>query len=163
MRVLTAIVMFAAGVALVLGTSARSHSTPPGAGYSPQTYAAPVVVPYYGATYGGEQGATKAQASEMLDLLRKIEQNTRAGVGPQAAPKRGPELLAVAKQRCAACHTESKSEAKGGGFILFADETAKTLKPLSAREKSRVKEAVQGGTMPPNAKLTADEKSAFAW
>lgn len=167
MKLATGVILFAAGVALVLGTSAPSHSNPPAVGYGPQAHAGAVVVPYYGATYGGPAGISASDGKRVVELLesidRRLEQlEAKTGAAPLAV-KKGPELLAVAKQRCAACHTEARADAKGGGFILFADDKASALKPLSAGEKTRVKQAVQGGTMPPAAKLTADEKAAFKW
>lgn len=157
MRTATALALFAAGAAVLCAAAPPVACNPP-----------PAVVPAYGSKIEyatGQAGVSSAaDAKRMIELLESIDQRL-AGieaktVGPVAA-KKGPDLFAVARAKCAACHTPAKSEAKGGGFILFADDAPGGLKPLSVREKARVKEAVQSGTMPPNAKLTPAERSAF--
>lgn len=129
----------------------------------------PVVVPYYGATYGTPGGFSAAEAKRVVELLESIDRRLEAieakQAGGPAAVKKGPDLVAIAKANCAACHTPAKSDKAGGGFILFADDQAVALKPLSGREKTRITESVQAGTMPPDGrkKLTPAEKSAFKW
>lgn len=142
---------------LLLGTA---HATPP----------VPVVVPYYGATYGTPGGFSAADAKRVVELLESIDRRLaaieeRTPGAPAAVKAKGPDLTAVARQHCAACHTPAKADGAGGGFILFAADDAKALKPLSGREKTRIAEAVQSGTMPPGdrKKLTAVEKAAFKW
>lgn len=161
MRLVTALTLFLAGVALLLGTACPVASTD-----------RTTVVPYYGATYGTPGGFSAAEAKRVVELLESIDRRLEAieqktGNGPPAAnlKAKGPDLAAVAKTHCAACHTPTKAEASGGGFILFAGGDAKALKPLSGREKTRVTEAVVGGTMPPDGrkKLTPAERSAFKW
>ena len=128
----------------------------------------PVVVPYYGATYG-PAGLSAADAKRIVELLESIDRRLEAIEARQPGGplplKKGPDLTGVAKQHCAACHTPKSADAKGGGFILFADDQAAALKPLSGREKTRITEAVQAGTMPPGdrKKLTPAERSAFKW
>ena len=131
-------------------------------------HATPVVVPYYGATYGTPGGFSAADAKRVVELLESIDRRLEAIEQRQAWPaplKKGPDLLALSKANCAACHTPAKADKAGGGFILFADDAATALKPLSGREKTRVTEAVQAGTMPPDGrkKLTPAERSAFKW
>lgn len=129
----------------------------------------PTVVPYYGATFGTPGGFSAADAKRVVELLESIDRRLEALEQRQAAGpaplRKGPDLLAVAKASCAACHTPSKADAVGGGFILFASDKADALKPLSARERGRITESVQSGTMPPDGrkKLTPAEKSAFKW
>jgi hypothetical protein len=141
---------------LLLGTA---HANPP----------VPVVVPYYGATYGTPGGFSAADAKRVVELLESIDRRLaaieeRTG-GPVPIKAKGPDLTATARTHCAACHTPAKADGSGGGFILFAADDGKALKPLSGREKTRVAEAVQAGTMPPadRKKLTAAEKAAFKW
>lgn len=151
-RLATALALFLAGCALVLASGRPAHSTPP------------VVVPYYGATYGGG-GITAADGKRIVELLQSIDDRlarAEAAAGGKAASVR-IDPFPVAKAKCASCHTPGQAEAKGGGFILFADNTPAALKPLSAREKKNIKDAVLGGTMPPNAKLSAAEKAALEW
>lgn len=154
MRILTALALFAAGLMSLLACGRPATST------------GPVVVPYYGATYGGA-GLSAADGKRIVELLESIDNRLEAieakTGGPAAGLKKGPDLLAVAKHRCAGCHTPGKSEARGGGFILFADDAGGAMKPLSGREKARIKESVQGGTMPPTTKLSPAEKAAFEW
>jgi len=142
------------GLALVVTTA---HATP-----------VPVVVPYYGATYGTPGGFSAAEAKRVVELLESIDRRLEAIEARQGGPvplKKGPDLLALGKANCAACHTPTKADKSGGGFILFADDAATGLKPLSGREKTRITEAVQAGTMPPDGrkKLTPAERSAFKW
>lgn len=162
MKFLTALVLFVTGTAVV------ASATPP------QSYS----VPAYGGVplqlLGQQGGMSAADAKRLLEieeerlvlqresneLLRAIAIKLDAPL-PQA--QRKADMLAVAKVRCAACHTPGKSEAKGGSFILFADDTATSLKPLNGAEKRAVKQAVQDGSMPKSGKLTPEEKSAFAW
>lgn len=165
MKPLTLLILCAAGTALVLAAARPAESTPPAAQYPT---AAPVVVPYYGAAYGQPGGFSPAEAKRVVELLESIDRRLEAIEAKQGAPaaqKKGPDLFTVAKTNCAACHTPAKADAKGGGFILFADEQPTALKPLSGREKVRIVEAVRGGAMPPEGrkKLTADEKAAFKW
>lgn len=137
------------------GLIASAHATPP------------AVVPYYGATFGTPGGFSATDAKRVVELLESIDRRLEALEQRQAGGpvplKKVPDLLAVAKASCAACHTPAKADAVGGGFILFADDKAGALKPLSARERTRITEAVQSGTMPPVKKLTPAEKSAFKW
>ena len=145
------LLLFAAGVCFLV------------ASVRPVTSSQPVVVPYYGAAYGGG-GMSAADGKRVVELLESIDARlsrieTAGGIKPAA--KLDP--LPVAKTKCAACHTQTVAEAKGGGFILFADDGATALKPLSAREKTRIKESVQSGTMPPAKPLSASEKAAFDW
>lgn len=138
------------------GLLAFAHATPP------------AVVPYYGATYGTPGGFSAADAKRVVELLESIDRRLEALEQRQAGGpvplRKAPDLLGVAKAGCAACHTPAKADTAGGGFILFADEKAGALKPLSARERTRITEAVQSGTMPPGPKkLTPAEKSAFKW
>lgn len=160
-RTLTALALFLAGVALMLGTACPVASTP-----SP-----PVTVPYYGATYGAPGGFSAAEAKRVVELLESIDKRLEAieaktGAGaPVNLKAKGPDLAAVAKTHCAACHTPGRAEKEGGGFILFAADDGKSLKPLSGREKTRIVDEVQAGTMPKDGrkKLTATEKAAFKW
>lgn len=154
--------LFGLAVVFILG------SRPEAPAYTPQNHStAGVVVPFYAATYGEPGGFSKADAKRVLELLESIDRrlesvDQKTGAGPLPI-KKGLDLLTVAKTRCLSCHTEAKAEGKGGGFILFSDETGSALKPLSSREKVRIKEAVQSGTMPPNRKLDVEERAAFSW
>lgn len=148
MRLATALALFAAGTALVLAAARPGASSQP------------VVVPYYGAAYGGGGGDGK-RVVELLESIDARLARLEAAGGIKPAAKADP--LPVARAKCAGCHTPAASEGKGGGFILFADDTAVTLKPLSARERTRIKESVQGGTMPPTKPLGAADKAAFDW
>lgn len=132
-----------------------------------QSQPTPVTVQpaYGGAPYQllGAQGPwSEKDARRAMALLESIDKRL-AAIETQTPPKPRADILPIAKQRCAACHTPAKAEDKGGGFILFASDLADVLKPLSAREKSRIKESVIGGTMPPNGKLSQAEQSAFEW
>lgn len=142
------------GLALVL--AAAAHATP-----------VPVVVPYYGATYGTPGGFSASDAKRVVELLESIDRRLEAIEQRQAGPvplKKSPEVYAVAKSHCAACHTQATAEKSGGGFVLF-ERDEKSLRLLGAREKTRIVEAVQAGTMPPDGrkKLTPAERSAFKW
>lgn len=160
MRLVTALTLFAAGVALMLGSAQPAAST------QPSQITGGVIVPYYGAAYGGSGGVSSADAKRMVELLESIDkrlESIEAKTAPAgfAKPAAKLDLLATAKAKCLNCHTQAKADAKGGGFILFSDEAGSGLKPLNAGEKVRVKQAVQSGAMPPNVKLTPAEKSAF--
>ena len=150
-----AAVLFAAAAVLVA-------SSPPA---TPQPYsvAAPaaVQVPYYGAVYGQPGALTKADVARIIELLESIERNTAPAA--KLAAKAGPDKLVTAKARCAGCHTPAKADAKGGGFLLFNDDSAKSLRVLDGRQKAAVRRAVEEGTMPPApaAKLTPAERSAL--
>ena len=141
-----------AGLAGLLG-SARAD---------PPVTAGAAVVPYYGAAYGGA-GLSAGDGKRIVELLESIDRRLEAleqrGGPPVAQKAKGLDQLAVAKARCASCHSPANAEAKGGDFVLLTADGA--LKPLSGRERARIKEAVEGGAMPPNRKLTADEKAAF--
>ncbi|AMV24624.1 hypothetical protein VT84_09525 [Gemmata sp. SH-PL17] len=161
-RVAIAIALFVAGTAAIA-------SMPPVQSYS---------VPAYGGVplqlLGQQGGMSAADAKRLLEieeerlvlqresneLLRAIAIKLEAPL-PQAQKK--ADLFTVAKAKCAACHTPGKSEAKGGSFILFADDAAAALKPLNGAEKRAVKQAVQDGSMPKNGKLSKDEQAAFNW
>lgn len=157
------LILFGLAVVFILG------SRPEAPAYTPQNQSTVAVgVPFYAATYGEPGGFSKADARRVLELLESMDKrldsiDQKTGTGGPLSVKKGLDLLTVAKSRCLNCHTESKAESKGGGFILFSDETGSALKPLSSREKVRIKEAVQSGTMPPNKKLDAEERSAFSW
>ena len=143
------------GLGLTLLATA-AHATP-----------VPVVVPYYGATYGTPGGFSAADAKRVVELLESIDRRLEAIEQRQPGPaplKKGPELAAIAKANCAACHTPAAADAKGGGFSLF-ERDEKSLRQFGAREKVRIVDAVQGGTMPPDGrkKLTPTERSAFKW
>lgn len=151
------VVLFAAA-ALAVATARPARSDPPYHAAAP----AAVQVPYYGAVYGQPGGFSAADAKRVVELLESIDKRLavlETKAGPVAA--KAPDPAAVARARCAGCHVPKSAEAKGGGFILFADDKAGALKPLSARERARVREAVEGGTMPPNGKLSPAERSAF--
>ncbi|HEY1191090.1 MAG TPA: hypothetical protein VGE74_25880 [Gemmata sp.] len=170
MKILTCSALFLAGAAVLLASGHPSHCNPPPVtGYTPQSHAAPLVVPYYGATYGGPAGISTADGKRIVELLESIDRRLEAieaksGGGP-LAQKAGPELLTVAKANCASCHTPAKADRAGGGFTLFADDAAGAMLPLSGRQKTAVKQAVTDGTMPPGnrKKLSAEEKAAFKW
>jgi len=133
------------------------------ASYTPTPVTAgSVVVPYYGASYGPPNGFSSADAKRVVELLESIDRRLEAleQKGQKSAVVK-PDLLTVAKGRCLSCHSPSSADDRGGGFILLSDDKGTALKPLSAREKNRVREAVQSGTMPPNRKLDPAEKSAF--
>ncbi|MBN9523689.1 hypothetical protein J0H58_35120 [bacterium] len=150
-RVVAAL-LFAAVAAVVAG-SARPGASQPGASQ-------PGAVPSQTAHYQPPVALSKADAARLdrvIELLESIERNT----APARAVKAGPDRPAVAKTRCAGCHTPAKADKAGGGFILFGDDKATTLKPLSARERTRVKEAVESGAMPPDRALTPAERSAL--
>lgn len=117
------------------------------------------VVPYYGAAYGPPGAWTVADVKRHLDLMEQIAANT----APRAAVKApGPDLALAVRTHCAACHRPGSADAKGGGFVLLATDAADSpLRPLGTREKQRVKESVVSGDMPPNRKLTPEQRSAF--
>ncbi len=146
-----AAVLFAAAAVLVAGS-------PPA---TPQPYhaAAPaaVQVPYYGAVYGQPGALTRADVTRIIELLESIERNT----APARAVKAGPDALAVARAKCSACHTPARADGKGGGFTLFNDDRASSLRILDGRQRAAVRRAVEEGTMPPNGKLTPAERSAL--
>lgn len=159
MRILTSLSLFLACVAALCATGHTATST-----YPPSQTTGGVVVPYYGAAYG-QSNTSQADNKRIIELLESIDRRmesleSRAG-GPLALKR--PDPLPVAKSKCVACHTPGKAEAKGGGFILFADDAASALKPLNAREKNLVKQAIQSGAMPPQGKLNAAEKAVFDW
>ncbi|TXH99570.1 MAG: hypothetical protein E6Q76_19675 [Rhizobium sp.] len=168
MRLLTCSALFLAGLAVLIASGSPSRSQY-ATGYSPQTTGgAAVVVPYYGATYGGPQGLSAADGKRIVELLESIDRRLEGIEARSAGPlaqRAGPDLLAVAKAHCAACHTPGKAEAKGGGFALFADDGGAALLPLSGRQRTAVKQATADGSMPPSGrkKLTAEEKAAFKW
>lgn len=161
MRLATALLLFAAGVTLMMGSAQPAASTPP------SQITGGAIVPYYGAAYGSSGGMSAADSKRMLELLESIDKRLEAieaktaGTG-LAKPAAKLDPLAVAKAKCLNCHTQAKADAKGGGFILFSDDAGSGLKPLNAGEKVRVKQAVQSGSMPPGqTKLSATEKAAF--
>lgn len=154
MRLLTASLFLTACIAGILASSRPAAST------TPTQLSGGIVVPYYGAAYGGSDGISQADAKRMLELLAQIERNTRPREG-LAQPAAKLDQLAVAKTKCIACHTPARADAKGGGFILFGDEEGKAFVPLSGRARTRIKEAVLSGVMPPSGKLSAAEKAAF--
>lgn len=167
MRTLTCLLLIFAGVAVLCASSHTANSNPP-------VVAAPAVTaPAYGSAVpyflGNSGGMSQADAKRMIELLESIDANQKRtnelleAKGGPLAQKAKVDPLPIAKAKCATCHTPGKAEAKGGGFILFADDQATALKPLNAREKVRVKESVQSGSMPPQAKLSSAEKSAFDW
>lgn len=145
--------LFVAAAAVVAGS--------PHAASQPYHAAAPaaVQVPYNAVVYGQPGALTKADVVRIIELLESIDRNTAPAAAK--AVKAGPDKQAVARANCAACHTPAKADKAGGGFILFADDKASALKPLSARERTRVKEAVESGEMPPNRKLTPADKTAL--
>lgn len=162
MRV-AALLLLALGLTATASTAQYQHAQP--------APAVAAVVPYYGATYTPPGAWTRDDVAKYLGLLEaqnailgEIRDELRAGRAggpvPQAA-KKGPDMLATAKARCAACHTPSKSDASGGGFILFADDARTALRPLSTRDRANIKRAVLEGTMPPSKPLSAAEKAAF--
>ena len=156
MRIFAGLILIAA--ALVLSTAHTSTSQPPPTYPVPSVGGGTYVVPYYGATYSGA-GLSAADGREMASLLREIRDSLlRMERGVEASPKL--DVATVAQARCMGCHTPAKSEAKGGGFNLFNDEKG-TMKALSAAEKTKVKQAVASGAMPPTTKLSAAEKAAF--
>ncbi len=152
----------ATALALFLTASIAVASTPPA-----QTYS----VPAYGGVplqlLGQQPGLSAADAKRIIELLESIDRRLEAieakTGGPVPLLQKKVELLPVAKAKCAACHTPSKADAKGGGFVLFANDDATVLQFLKADAKRAVKQAVQDGSMPKNGKLTAEEKSAFNW
>lgn len=145
--------LLALGLALIVTTA---HATPP------------VVVPYYGATYGTPGGFSAADAKRVVELLesidRRLESIEQRTPGGPAAVRKGPDLFAIAKANCAACHTQATAEKSGGGFVLF-EKDEKSLRSFGAREKTRITEAVQSGAMPPDGrkKLSPADKAAFKW
>ncbi len=155
-------------LAVLIGL-ALSHS--PGHGTPPTVpYAGPVVtaqVPYQAAVYGGNPGLSPDQAKELLSLLRSIDaklSDIEDKIAPGAAKvvlKTDP--LKVAAAKCAACHVPGKADTKGGGYLLFADDSAKAFRLLGGRDKKRISEAVETGTMPPSGPLSAAEKAHFKW
>lgn len=166
MKLVTGLILFAAGVALVLGLAGRSHSTPP-------AYAAPAYgggAPYL--LLGQQQaGIQPSDAKRMLELQEAMlaEQQTTnrhleviAGkLGApvaQAAPK--IDRAALLRQNCASCHRPGNAK---GDFVIVNDDKGDALKFLSAAEKAKVTNRVQDGSMPPNKKLTAAERAAVKW
>lgn len=131
----------------------------------PYSVAAPaaVQVPYYGAVYGQPGGFSKADVARIIELLEAIERNTTPPTLPLKGGAKTPDVLAVAKARCSSCHTPGRADAKGGGFALFNDDKASSLRILDGRQRAAVRRAVEEGTMPPPpaAKLTPAERSAF--
>ena len=151
---------FVAVVILSLFSRHAAEANPPGPPAS-------VVVPYNGASVGDKQPWTGDDVRRMLGLLKSMDErlgNIEAGPrAPGALTLIDPLKVATGTGLCITCHTPTASEAKGGGFILFANDEGTAFKPFSAREKVKIRDAVESGQMPPPAKgkLSPGEKAAF--
>lgn len=153
-------------LAVFLQSSVRpvSHAQP-APGYQPP---ATVVVPYNGAQVGGKDAWTGDDVRRMLAYLKSMDERLeRIESGPARAPgaivQLDPLKVATGPGLCVNCHAPSVAAAKGGDFTLFANDEGTAFKPFSAREKSKIKDAVESGQMPPPAKgkLSPAEKAAF--
>lgn len=156
--------------------SAPYHAPPPYA------YPAAAVVPVYTAVYtprderppadahaeNDTAAAIRELAAEVRALraeLAALRESSAAPQGPEAAPKAPAKLAAVdvARQACAGCHAPKAAEAKGGGFVLFADDSAAAFVNLSARDRVRIANRVKNGSMPPPpAKMNEPYRSELA-
>lgn len=124
---------------------------------------------------------TGEQAERMIDALESIEtilqgaarepvapKGVTSPAQPQAAPKAsprakapvGPTKLQAMQGACGGCHTPSKQQ---GGFILFASDDRKSLKPFTNREKKLISEKIEAEEMPPkdSPQLTPAAKAAM--
>lgn len=127
---------------------------------TPPATSQPVAVPSQAAHYQPPVVLSKGDAARLdrlAELLEAIERNT----APARAVKAGPDRLAVARAKCSACHTPARADAKGGGFALFNDDQAASLRVLDGRQQAAVRRAVEEGSMPPAGELTPAERSAL--
>ena len=162
--------------AFVAGEKANSQPayTPPPAAAAP----ASVVVPYNAAVYGQPSGFTAADAKRLLELTeangtRQEKTNellaqllARPAGGPVAAAAPKLDVLAVSRAKCAACHTPGRADDKGGGYVLFADESAKAFKPVSSKDRAAEnglvrKEVTDTESMPKGGRLSPAERALF--
>lgn len=167
---LVSLLVLVTAIAVISLTSRSASSQPYYA--SGQPAAATAIVPYYASVFNPGAGQSAEDAKQIIALLKSIDTRlshleAKSGAGPVTVPLTKLDPFAVASTKCINCHTPGASDAKGGGFILFAtDDPVQAFKPLSARDKAKIKEAVQNGFMPPprtKITLSADEKKAFDW
>lgn len=143
----------------------RGRAQPGTPGYQPP---ATVIVPYNGASVDPKQPWSGDDVRRMLGYLKSMDERlANIESGPARAPgtltQLDPLKVATGPGLCITCHTPSAAPIKGGDFALFANDEGTGFKPFSAREKARIKDAVESGQMPPPAKgkLSPAEKAAF--
>lgn len=162
----------AAGAFLALfvqGTGAPRGAAQTGPGQPGYQPPATVVVPYNGATTGGGKEAwTGDDVRRALSYLKSLDERmANIEAGPNRAPGQlvalDPLKIATGEGLCYTCHTPAVADTKGGSFILFANDEATAFKPLNSKERTKVRDAVETGQMPPpaKAKLSVQQKAAF--
>lgn len=142
--------------------------SPAGHAQYPAGQPATALVPYNGAAVDGKPSWTGDDVRRTIAFLKSIDERLAAiEAGPARAPgaltQLSPLKVATTSGLCVNCHTPAATDAKGGGFVLFTDDAGTAFRPLSARDKVKIKDAVESGQMPPPAKgrLSPAEKAAF--
>lgn len=112
------------------------------------------LVPAYGGTYS-QTDDLLLQIRDELRGLRKDVQTLKLG---QA---QGGELTlaSLTVKHCAACHKVDVATDKGGDFVMVEKDNAVTV--FSVPEVRRIVKKVKSGTMPPDHKLSEEEKKPF--
>lgn len=112
----------------------------------------------------------RGMREELKGMRAELASLKSAVTGGAKLSPPAPKVLVpaeVAAARCARCHTPGKADVAGGGYVMFADDLGKALKPVSAKQRAAeselVRNQVESGAMPKGgAKLPADEQKVLS-
>lgn len=98
---------------------------------------------------------TDALLVELISEVKGLRADLR---GALDTGKVRTDAVAVIRNRCARCHGEDVSEARGSGITWVQGGEVVALSLFEARA---IEKAVRAGTMPPGAPLAANERRAI--